>query len=207
MAIQKRPYVRRQQPAAAPQAPAPEVREPVRETRPVERVQERPTVLGRDDFGRIQVTGRDGRIISRTRTGAEDQFFIPREIIPDGWSYEWKRMSVYGERAQAHQTMLSQNGWEAVPAPRHDGQFMPPGYQGPIERDGLILMERPEVLTEEARAEDLRRARSQTNVNQQRLSEEMPKGFTTDDPAVPRIVKSRYEPSDVARPKLEIAPD
>lgn len=196
----KQPYVKPQ--AAIPQeemAPEPAARET--------RANDRPKIVGRDEYGRIQVTGRDGKVISRTRTGSEDLFHVPDSIKPPGWSYEWKKTSVTGEPATGHQTMLAQNGWTAVPAIRHDGMFMPQGYKGPIERDGLMLMERPQILTDEARAEDERRTKAQVNVNKRELDETMPRGFTTEHRELPNQIKSNFEPSSVPRPKLEIAPD
>src|SRR5882672_11532584 len=169
----KRKYERKQ-PYVKPQAAVSQERiipEPqIRETR----ANDRPEVVGRDEYGRVQVVGRDGKIISRTRTGSEDLFHVPDSIKPFGWSYEWKKSHVTGEPATAHQTMLAQNGWTAVPAMRHDGMYMTAGYKGVIERDGLILMERPQVLTNEARAEDERRTKAQVNVNKRELDETMP---------------------------------
>lgn len=208
----KRPYVRRKPLPPRPQAsaeaftaPEPQIRETVRETRSNERAEG--SVVGRDAYGRLQVFGRDGKIISRTRTGADDTYFVPEHVKPEGWDYNWKANSVTGQPMIAHQTMLQQNGWTPVPATRHDGMFMPAGYNGPIERDGLILMERPAILSEEARAEDARRAKNQVNVNQQELKENMPRGFTTEHVGLPNKVQSRFEPPSVSRPKLEIAPD
>lgn len=113
--------------------------------------------------GRAHAIGRDGKPIWRKVREDADQFSIDPSIIPEGWTYEWKRQSVYGWEDRQHQVKLGQNGWTPVPAERHAGVFTAPSYKGPIERDGLVLMERPDVLTEEARMEERRNAQAQLN--------------------------------------------
>jgi len=111
--------------------------------------------------GRIEVTGRDGEVLSRTRTQVGDIFDIPKDMIPKGWSYQWNSVSVAGNSEilldQNH--MMHQNGWRPVPAERYAGTLVPKGSKGNIIRGQQMLMERPTVLTEEAQAEDIRNAR------------------------------------------------
>jgi hypothetical protein len=45
------------------------------------------------------------------------------------------------------------NGWRPVPADRHPGRYAPVGTKGNVLRGGMILMERPEALCDEARAD------------------------------------------------------
>ena len=40
-----------------------------------------------------------------------------------------------------------------------DGWYHPKGYNGPIERDGLMLMERPAAMTQEAINDGIKAAR------------------------------------------------
>jgi hypothetical protein len=88
-----------------------------------------------------------------------DEFYVPLEAIPDGWSYEWKRLTTMGKEDPYYITAVQQTGWEAVPASRHP-ELMPVGYQGDtIVKKGLILMERPKVITDEMRKRDARTAR------------------------------------------------
>ena len=59
------------------------------------------------------------------------------------------------------QVTLAQRGWDAVPAYRHP-EMMPTGYKGAtIDREGQRLMERPLEITNESKARELRKARSQ----------------------------------------------
>jgi hypothetical protein len=99
-----------------------------------------------------------------------DEFYIPLEAIPEGWTYEWKRRSVLGQEDAAHQVALARLGWEPVPASRHPS-FMPDGGKhAVIERKGMILMERPVEITNEARAVELRRARLQVRQKEEQLT-------------------------------------
>jgi len=115
--------------------------------------------------GRMEVTGRNGEVLSRTRSQVGDIFEIPKDMIPKGWTYQWNPMSVAGNSDilldQNH--MMHQNGWRPVPAERYAGTLVPAGTKGNIVRGQQILMERPKVLTDEARAEDIRNAQQLIN--------------------------------------------
>lgn len=101
---------------------------------------------------------------------APDDFFIPKEDVPPGWTYEWKRKTLLGQEDPAYQVQLAQKGWEPVPARRHPS-YMPMGYNGnTIERKGMILMERPLEITLEARDFELRKARNQVRQKESQLS-------------------------------------
>ena len=96
-------------------------------------------------------------------------FYIDPSIIPDGWSYEWKTYTVLGKENPSYQVSMAHKGWEAVPRSRHP-HMMPHNYQGEtIERDGMILMERPLEITQEAKARDLRVARAQVQGKEAQL--------------------------------------
>lgn len=88
---------------------------------------------------------------------SRDKFWAPPP--PDGWDYQWKMKTVMGEEFHSYQVELARNGWEAVPLNRHP-ELMPHGWTGStIEVEGLVLMERPSIFTEEARQEEMRSAR------------------------------------------------
>jgi hypothetical protein len=98
-----------------------------------------------------------------------DKFYIDPRTIPDGWSYEWKRLTVLGKEDPSYQVSTARKGWESVPCSRHPN-MMPIGYQGEtIEREGMILMERPLEITQEAKARDLRIARAQVRGKEEQL--------------------------------------
>lgn len=105
----------------------------------------------------------------RKATAVEDMFYIPVEEIPEGSSYEWKRWTVIGQEDPFYIAQMREQGWEPVLAKRHP-TWVPPNYDKPhIIKNGMILMERPIELTEEARAEQKVLARQQVREAEARL--------------------------------------
>lgn len=104
------------------------------------------------------ILSRSGQPVSIKFTGGEDKFAFDRSIVPEGWDYQWKAKFVKNAENIQHMTEIEANGWEPVPAARHDGMFMPRGFKGHIERGGQILMERDIRLTMRARHNDKRAA-------------------------------------------------
>lgn len=100
----------------------------------------------------------------------EDRFYINPEAIPQGWTYEWRRHSTLGKTDPSYQVTLARSGWEPVPVSRHP-EMMPVGWEGNvIEREGMILMERPAEITERMKAMDMRNARSQVRSKEMQLN-------------------------------------
>lgn len=99
-----------------------------------------------------------------------DKFYIDPRIIPDGWGYEWKTLTVLGAENPGYQVSIAQSGWEPVPASRHP-EMMPTGYTGgTIDRDGMRLFERPSVIIEKAKARELRKARQQVSQKEEQIT-------------------------------------
>jgi hypothetical protein len=110
-----------------------------------------------------QPRSRDGEVLTRRRVAGVDEFDIPKGLVPPGWTYQWNTVTVYNNAdLVVGQTMqMYENGWRPVPASRHPGKFVPIGTKGDIIRGGMRLEERPESMTDEARAEDVAVARRQ----------------------------------------------
>lgn len=157
--------------------------------------------------GRTEVVLPSGEVLRRNRTGVVDSFYVPPDIIPAGWSYQWNVVTVYGERQTAMQVAAMDNGWRPVPAKRHDGIFMPPGHEGAIERDGQMLMERPMVLTQEARDEERRKADGLITMQKEAIGQALPAGFDNRHRKVAPTIRTNYERSPVERPALQVADD
>lgn len=123
-----------------------------------------------------------------------DDFYIDSTIIPDGWSYEWKTRTVMGAEDPAYQVALARKGWEPVPASRHP-ELMPVNSKDAIiTRKGMVLMERPLELTEEARSIENRRARNQVRAKEEQLSAAPAGQFERSNKDSPLIkVKKSYE--------------
>jgi hypothetical protein len=144
--------------------------------------------------------------IRNNRSGIDlddvDRFAIDHNMIPDGWTYEWKRHTIYGQEDPSYQVRLAAGGWEPVPANRDARHLalMPTGWKNPIiERDGMILMERPLELTEEARDVELRRARGQVRAKEQQLASTPDGTMTREHERVRPSIKKGYEPMAVPK--------
>lgn len=106
-----------------------------------------------------------------------DEFYIDKSEIPPGWEYEWKRQTVMGQEDPAYQVALYRAGWEPVPASRHPSYMPIGGNYETITRKGMILMERPSEINEEARARELRKARTQVRQKEEQLNAAPPGQF------------------------------
>lgn len=125
---------------------------------------------------------------------ASDEFYVDPQDVPDGWSYEWKRKTVLGAEDPAYQVALARAGWEPVPASRHPSYMPMDGHFTTIERKGMILMERPAEISEEARNRELRKARIQVRSKEEQLGAAGPGQFERNnkDASLVKIGKS-YE--------------
>jgi len=132
----------------------------------------RPRTVNRGP-NREPIRAEAGRIRTRMRKGgqAKDKFAIPSHLKQDGTSYEWKRASVYGKPDSGHMVEMREQGWEPVADRKIIDYFMPEGHKGAPERDGLILCERPQELTDEARQEEVDLARAAVRAKEQQLHE------------------------------------
>lgn len=170
----------------------------------------------REETSEVSIDPKTGRVIAfgrmRKRTASADPFAFDRAIIPDGWDYQWVAYAVYGQDQTAAMVGYQENGWTPVPADRHPGMFMPPGYKGNITRDGQMLMERPMMLTMEARDEERRKALSQSSDARRQfgIRGAPDKGFVTDTADVRKVsfARAAYESTDgVPRPNLTRIPE
>ena len=126
-----------------------------------------------------------------------DEFAPPR--APDGWSYEWKRKTILGQEDPAYQVHLARMGWEPVPTVRHPDMMPGMGAYPVIERKGMVLMQRPTVISDEAREIELRRARQQVKVKEQQLSAAPEGQFERNDPRVRPSINKGYSPLNVPK--------
>lgn len=137
----------------------------------------------------------EGERLYRRRSRTADALHIDPNIIPDGFSYEWKSESIAGKPMASHMNELRENHWAPVPAERHP-QLAATGEGKYIRRDGLVLMERPAYLTDEAVAEDYEIAQGEVMKKEEQVGRpSTPAGtMTRDHPSVRRssyLVKER----------------
>jgi hypothetical protein len=126
------------------------------------------------------------------RTGS-NRFEFDRSLVPTGMHYEWKRATLYGQEDTENLVNLEQNGWACVPPDRHpELSGRRATVNGEIRRGGLVLMERPMEITEEARDLDTFAARNQVATQIQRLGLEGKR-------AAGKGIKTSYSPPDETR--------
>lgn len=118
---------------------------------------------------------------------SSSQYHIPKEIIPDGMVYQWRRKSVLGEPDLANMSNLKRNGWREVPADRHP--------EFPVEMEGLVLMECPEPFVAQSRAEE-RAAALAEKMKQRRPRNEAARPGYFDDQA-PNAARLNYAKREI----------
>jgi hypothetical protein len=159
--------------------PREDMRPAMREESPLERARKRTA----------EILGHIGDMDEGT-----DEFYIPLEIIPDGWTYEWKRKTVLGQEDPTYAVSLARAGWQAVPMNRDRAHMamMPANWpHNTIERKGLILMERPTEVIMQVRSIEQKAARDQVRAKEAQLSGTPDGTMTRDHPqARPKINKA-----------------
>jgi hypothetical protein len=165
----------------------------------VERSAMRPPV--REEDPRARAAARAAQIkghLGELDEGVDD-FITPPP--PPGWTYEWKRKTIYNQEDPAYQVSLARMGWEAVPTTRHPEMMPGGGSHANIERKGMILMERPAEITEEVRAADLRKARNQVRAKEAQLNNAPDGQFGRDHAQVKPKINKGYSPIDIPSDK------
>lgn len=102
-----------------------------------------------------------------------DRLAIDPNLIPEGMSLQWITDSVYGQSVPQHRARFEKRGWTPVHQEDFDGildgLFMPRGAEGEIKVDGMVLMARPEEMSQRARASDRRKAQEVIRIKEQAL--------------------------------------
>lgn len=96
-------------------------------------------------------------------------FQVDAALIPDGMSYEWRRVTYAGKEDVRHQARAHRRHWSPVPKKRHPEivghEAAKKDPEGAIIVDGLMLMERAAPVSEAAAR--LRDERAQERVRNQ----------------------------------------
>ena len=126
-----------------------------------------------------------------------DEFRAPR--APDGWTYEWKRHTILNQEDPAYRSQLERTGWEPVPAGRHK-DMMAAGYKGgTIERKGMILMQRPQEITDHFRNLDRRAAKDQVRIKEGQLNSAPQGQFERDHEQARAKINKSFEPMPIPK--------
>jgi hypothetical protein len=122
-----------------------------------------------------------------------DDFYVDPDSIPDGWTYEWKRHSIYGQEDPAYQVQIARDGWSAVPASRHPEMMPYNTTEETILRKGLILMECPTEIVQERKLIELKKARDQVRHKEQQIAGTPEGTMTRDHARVKPSIKKSFE--------------
>lgn len=104
-----------------------------------------------------------------------DRFHIPKNILAriPGMSFQWVTKEVYGQIQHQHMADFTKTGWTPVHQEDFDGifdgMFMPRGAEGEINNGGLVLMARPQEITDRALEKDYRKAKEQIQIKERAL--------------------------------------
>ena len=116
-----------------------------------------PRAVKRTPLHEGQVLGRNGEILTRNRVSGDgyvNEFDIPEDFKDPKYDLHWARTSTHGKADQANLNELYDNGWRPA-SPLNYARVMPDmAGKATIERDGLMLMERPWELSHLALAEE-----------------------------------------------------
>ena len=145
---------------------------------------------------------RPERVRTRTRTSLTvgpptHDTYINFQNIPKDISLNWKLFTANGKEYPFYLQAMRKQGWEPVNPQEHpDWLMLPPGYKEDVVIvDGLILMERPIELTNQARAEERQLARRQIREAEQRLGVTPKDTMTRDHEAVkPKVIREMMRP-------------
>lgn len=109
--------------------------------------------------------------VQRNTTDDVDAFFVPPELIPQGWVVQWHNLTIMGMPERPETTIRHlENGWQVAPAKLFQ-KMLPPGYSDDkIVRGGQILMMRPKHLTDQALAEERAKAINVRRTQERKLS-------------------------------------
>jgi hypothetical protein len=121
-----------------------------------------------------------GRVRLRKNASQRSILDLPADVLnvvnrDYGRDLQWVTYEVLGKSEPAMRQDFEINGWEAVTQDMFggllDGMYMKRGEKGEITYGGMVLMERPMELTEEAKLEE-----SRARIGAMRAQENMIKG-------------------------------
>lgn len=136
--------------------------------------------MGRTPIRKTEASAPHGRSRLRKNASQRSILDIPSEIVDKikfdyGADLQWVTYEVLGKGEPAMRQDFEINGWQPVSQDMFggllDGMYMKRGEKGEITYGGMVLMERPFELTEEARAEE-----AKARIGAMRAQENMIKG-------------------------------
>ena len=140
----------------------------------------------------------DEELLAKYNDEEDGRFDIPPGLEPLGMKYEWKSKTVIGKENLTGMSRYMRRGWQFVPAERHPGFWTTAGAPGPIELEGMVLMEIEAEMYDELRRVDRLRAKEPVRGIYERLSAAPPGTAPRDaHPRTKPQVSRTYEPLPV----------
>lgn len=145
--------------------------------------------------------------LRQTRTGriqfSDNVYDFDRSLLNPDMDYQWVTKAVLGKddgRVRADFAKFQMNGWQPV-----DGSLLPQFgiASGAIEIGGLVLMQRPIEMSEEAREEDRMAARKQVAGQINSLEDTGPGHLPRDNRGESLVSIKRGEPIQVRGDDIE----
>lgn len=124
---------------------------------------------------------------------ANDKYHIDTDIIPDGWTYMWRRYAMFNKEDPSYISKLQRSGWEPVPRTRHPYLMPDTADTNTIMLDGMVLMQCPTEIVEERRLAETKKARDQVRFKEAQLSGTPDGTMTRDHARVKPQIKKSFE--------------
>lgn len=124
---------------------------------------------------------------------SEDWSYVPPEAIPEGCVVQWIVHEILGKPVEAYEIQkFTMNGWQVYPLDLYP-QLALAGQdtnENIVKRNGQVLYIRRKELEDEAREEELRKARTQLRSN---IEETSGRPMDTGAPRTKAKIKATYE--------------
>lgn len=153
-----------------------------------------------------EAIGRSGEILTRNRVSGDgyvNEFEIPESARDPNFDLYWARTTTHGKPDPANINELYDNGWRPA-SPKNYSRVMPDmAGKEVIERDGLMLMERPWALSQQAFDEQQQLAVELREIQTEAFgNRKLPKGFDKGR----RSKDGKFNASKILNRSLEQAP-
>lgn len=156
-------------------------REIVQEDAPVDTMRNNPRPDVRAEDPRESAAKRTAEILAQLGDSFDEQdaFFVPEDIKPDGWTYQWVRWAVHNKEDPGYISKNERSGWSFVPATRRGHEYLIPHEwkEKIIIKDGMVLMERPTEICDLVNARMLKEARNQVRIKDDQLNSKLGAGM------------------------------
>lgn len=116
-----------------------------------------------------------------------DEFYIPEHLKDPDWDYNWKRWSAVNAEDPGYINSLLRTGWEFVSSKTPGMEiFLPRGWKEDfILKKGVVLMKRPQEISNLINGRQEKSAKEQVTVNQAKLRGEPIAGAPRDNNGQP----------------------